>query len=48
MNESTEIPHHEKLTWLQFIILVLSVYVLLAVFVQTVVKFSPETTLLLV
>ncbi|MDB6019303.1 MAG: ion transporter [Pedosphaera sp.] len=46
-SELTVTPHHEKLTWLQFIILVLSVYVLGAVFVQTVVKLSPETNLLL-
>jgi voltage-gated potassium channel len=40
-------PHSAKVTWLQFITLVLSVYVLIAVFVETVVKLSPETIQLL-
>lgn len=45
MNEGNS--HSEKLTWFQFIILFLSVYVLLAVFVETTVPLSPQTTLLL-
>ncbi|MDB6109692.1 MAG: ion transporter [Pedosphaera sp.] len=47
MNESAATHHPEKLTWLQCVILILSVYVLAAVFVQTVFKLSPETNLLL-
>ena len=44
---SSETPKHEKLTWLQCATLVLSVYVLIAVFIETVAKLSPATTQLL-
>jgi voltage-gated potassium channel len=47
MNESFAEPHSEKLTWLQVILLVLSIYVLTVVFLQTVIQFSPQTNALL-
>lgn len=47
MDQTAVHPPFEKVTWLQCITLVLSVYVLIAVFVETIVKLSPETTQLL-
>ena len=45
-----EAPDHgtsQRTTWLQLVTLVLSVYVLIVVFAETIVKLSPETTQLL-
>jgi voltage-gated potassium channel len=42
-----EVPHHERLSWLQCAILLLSVYVLAVVFLETVANLSPKTILLL-
>jgi voltage-gated potassium channel len=47
MEQTSVHAHSEKITWLQCITLFLSVYVLVAVFIETIVKLSPETTLLL-
>jgi voltage-gated potassium channel len=47
MNETPATADHEKLTWFQCLILLLSVYVLCVVFVETVVDLSPQTSLLL-
>jgi voltage-gated potassium channel len=47
MDQNAAHPHSEKITWLQCITLVLSVYVLIAVFIETIVQLSPETTQLL-
>jgi voltage-gated potassium channel len=47
MEQTSAHTHFEKVTWLQCITLFLSVYVLVAVFIETVVKLSPETTQLL-
>jgi voltage-gated potassium channel len=47
MDQTAASPHFEKVTWLQCITLVLSVYVLIAVFIETIVKLSPTTILLL-
>jgi voltage-gated potassium channel len=47
MDQAATHPRTERVSWLQFITLVLSVYVLIAVFIETVIKLSPATTQLL-